>query len=97
MGWIETFSFWAEDDEKKVIVLYRTDGQVSFFIEKGKNATTVYETHIDKDQKEGLEYVKGMFDTYHDDFIKRPKKWIKRISDEWKKNNVTGSPKIGSR
>ena len=54
MGWIETFSFWAEDDEKKVIVLYRTDGQVSFFIEKGKNATTVYETHIDKDQRKGL-------------------------------------------
>lgn len=84
MSYLRSFNFYGQD---KTTLIYRSNGEVTYyFVVKGEQRA--YKIRLDKDQKQGLEYINKMISNYKMDFNRNPEKWMKRISNNWKKLNI---------
>ena len=81
MGWINTINYTG----RNTLLKYRTDGHLYLIFKDKEGNQFFYETHMDKDQYEGQEYIEKKIRSYRAWFNDNPEKWMKCVGTNWKR------------
>ncbi len=85
MGWINTFIY----EEGENFVAYRTNGIVNIGITDEKSDRQAhYGIKINKDGKDGLDFVNGIIKKHKGELANNPEKFMKYFGNDWKKGGL---------